>query len=307
MFFKPKKDIKVALVLGGGGARGLAHLGVIKVLEKAKVPFGVVVGTSAGAMFGGMFCQLGSIIAVEEKINDLLNDKIFNESGLNRVIKKREDENFFSQLSTRLKERIVINMAHSREGIVKHHRLRSVIDFLLTDQNIEDLPIPFAAVAVDLVAGKEVVFTSGSIRDAVDASSSLPGYFSPVEENGRLLVDGAVLQVVPIPTAKAMGADFVIAVNVSQDLERNSDLKNVVQIISRASSITSDRYNKSLLEKADVVLRPRVGHLHWSEFDRIQEAIALGEKVAELALPDILYKMASIGKKRIKSFRIIFD
>jgi NTE family protein len=180
---------------------------------------------------------------------------------------------------------------------VKHHRLRHVIDYLLEDQNIEDTQIPFAAVAVDLIQAETMVFRQGSIRLAVDASSSLPGYFSPVEYDGKLLVDGAVLQVVPVPVAKALGAEFIIAVNVSQNLEQNPDLDNVIKIIFRSSAITNNYYNQSLIEKADIILKPSVGHLHWSEFDHLQVAISKGEEIAYKALP-LLKRTRKHAQKR---------
>lgn len=299
MFFKSKKSFKIALVLGGGGARGMAHIGVLKVLAREKIPIDLIVGTSAGALFGGMYSQLGSAEAVEKKLKAFIKSDIYENSGLKKVIKKEEFENFFSQLTTRLKERIVINMAHSREGLVKHYRLRSVIDFLLVDQKIEETKIPFAAVAVDLIKGEEMVFSEGSIRLAIDASSSLPGYFAPVEFNGKLLVDGAVLQVIPVPIAKKMGADFIIAVNVSQNLEKDPDLDNVVKIIFRASSITGERYNKTLLTNADLILRPDIGYLHWSEFDKYEEAIKAGELIAEKKLSVIYKKLGKFRRKKI--------
>jgi len=303
MFFKSKKPFKVALVLGGGGARGMAHIGIMKVFEKEKIPIDMVVGTSAGAMFGAMYCQLGRVLAVENKMKDFLTNEVYESSGLKQVEKKKEDENFFSQLSTRLKERIVINMAHSRQGLVKHHRLRNVIDFLLADQNIEDTKIQFAVVAVDLIKAEEVVFTEGNIRLAIDASSTLPGYFEPIEYDGKYLVDGAVLQVIPVPIAKALGADFVIAVNVSQDLEENPDLDNVIKIIFRASAVTNNRYNRTLLDDADIVLRPSIGYLHWSEFDRLNEAVAKGEEIATQALPLLKQKLENAKKKSFSLFR----
>lgn len=299
MFFKSKKPVKVALVLGGGGARGMAHIGVLKVFERENIPIDMIVGTSAGALFGGMYCQSHNARSVEERLAELVKSDIYEESGLKKVIKKQEDENFFDQLTTRLKERIVVNMAYSREGIVKHNRLRKVIDFLLPDLRIEACKVPFYAIAVDLISAKEMIFSEGSIRTAVDASSSLPGYFAPVEYDGKLLVDGAVLQVVPVPAAKELGADFVIAVNVSQELEENPVLDNVIKIIFRSSAITGNRYNKTLLNDADVVLRPQIGHLHWSEFEQYEEAIAKGEQVARLALPIIRKKLKSYRRKKL--------
>ncbi len=280
-------NYRTALVLGGGGARGLAHIGVLKVLEREKIPFDLIVGTSAGALVGGMYAYLKDADAVEERFRDFLGSKIYNRTGMPRFLTKKDGENFFGQVATRLGERIVINLAYSRQGLFERKRLEEAIEFLVEPLDIEELRIPFAAVAVDLNTGREVIYSKGSLRKAIEASSSLPGFLPPLHQNSLALVDGAVLHAVPVLPARDLGAQFVLAVNVSADLEPNPDLENVIDVLFRASSITSHRHSLQQLEKADIILRPDVGRTHWANFSRLEELVDRGEVVAKRALPVI--------------------
>lgn len=300
MWIQSRKVPKVALALGGGGARGLAHVGVLKVLEKADIPIDLIVGTSAGALIGAMYAQLHSAEAVENRFAEFMASRHYRESLLHNFSKRMAAENFFGQIASRIRGRIVINLAYSRKGLFKRDHMRPMLEFLLADQEIEALNLPFAAVAVDLLSGQEVIFSSGSVRDAVEASSSLPGYFYPFERDHQVLVDGAVLQVVPTLAARDLGADFVIAVNVSQSLPENPVLENTLDIMFRATSVLNHRYNRYLLREADMVLRPDVGERHWSDFEHYQQCILKGEEVARRALP-ILRQRLKEKQKRIRS------
>ena len=293
-----KKRIKVGLALGGGGARGLAHVGVLKILEEAQFPIDLIVGTSAGSLVGAMYAQLGSADAVEDRFAEFMATRHYRELLLRRFSRKLEAENFFGQIASRIRGRIVINLAYSRKGLFKRNHMRKVIEKLLDEQDIDALPVPFAAVAVDLVTSREIIFRSGSVRDAVEASSSLPGYFNPVERDGQVLVDGAVLQVVPTIATRELGADLVVAVNVSQKLPPNPILENTMDIMFRASSVLNDRYNECLLKEADIVLVPGVGEIHWADFERYPECIEKGKAVARKALP-LLWEKLETMKRRL--------
>jgi NTE family protein len=278
-------DPKVAVVLGGGGARGLAHIGVLRVLEREKIPIDLIVGTSAGALVGGMYAYLKDADAVEERFRDFLNSKIYHRTGMPRFLTKKDGENFFGQVATRLGERIVINLAYSRQGLFERKRLEEAIEYLVEPLDIGELRIPFAAIAVDLNSGREIVYSKGDLRQAIEASSSLPGFLPPLHQNSRALVDGAVLHTVPVIPARKLGAQFVLAVNVSADLEPNPELENVIDVLFRANSIMSHRHSLQQLEKADLILRPDVGRTHWANFKRLEELAGRGEAVARRALP----------------------
>ena len=282
----PKK-LKIGLALGGGGARGLAHIGVLKALEANKIPIEVVAGTSIGAMAGAMYALHLQASVLEERMLAFLQAPQFKESGLDLFKKKKAAENFFGQVAKYVKERIVINLAHSRPSLVGSRRITRALEFMIDDKTFADCQIPFACVATDLVSGKEIIFRRGNLRQAVAASIAIPGFLPPVRWNNRLFVDGAVVAPVPIHACKRLGADMVIAVDVSQPLTDGATFDNVVDVIFRANSILSYHYKEMLLDYADVVIRPNVAGVHWSEFRSAPNLIAEGERAAAQMLPKI--------------------
>lgn len=275
-----RKPPRIGLALGGGGARGLAHIGVLKVLEASGIKIDVIAGTSIGALVGATYALEPQAAAVAAKAEAFINSPSYEQSGLDLFKKKKAVENFFGQVATFVKERLVINLAASRPSLVGGWRIALVAEFMLADRAFADLKIPFACVATDLDTGEEVVYQTGPLREAVRASMSIPGFLPPVHYRGRRLVDGAVLAPVPIQACRNLGADFVIAVDVSQSLDGVADTENVIDIIFRANTITNRALNDLLTHHADVVIRPNVGRTHWAEFRALHELIAEGERAA---------------------------
>lgn len=281
------KKLKIGLAFGGGGARGLAHIGVLKVLEANRIPIDVIAGTSIGALAGAVYALHSQASVLEERTLAFLQAPAFRESGLDLFKKKKEGENFFGQVSQYVKERIVINLAHSRPSLVGGWRIARAVEFMLEDKTFENCQIPFVCVATDLVSGKEIIFRRGNLRQAVAASMSIPGFLPPIPGNNRLLVDGAVVAPIPIHACKRLGADVIIAVDVSQPVTDGANCENVVDVIFRANTILSYHYKEMLLEHADAVIRPDVGGVHWSEFRSAKTLIAEGERAATEKLPEI--------------------
>jgi len=278
---------KIGLALGGGGARGLAHIGVLRVLEKEKIPISIISGTSAGSIIGAMFAQNPSIWELEEKIRDFFESKEYKRTGVEHVVKKNATENLFSQITENLKERIVINIACSRKSLVKNKRFKTALDYLIDEGDILHTKIKFGVAASDLVTGKSYFFKRGDIRQAVLASSSIPGFLPPVEINNHVLLDGVITDPVPIRLAFELGANFIIAVNVSPDLAIQHEFDNIIEIVMRNNQMVGDAYNYILMEKADVVIRPKVGNYHWSEFNHIDKIIHAGEEATYKVLPHL--------------------
>jgi NTE family protein len=166
-------------------------------------------------------------------------------------------------------------------------RLENAVSSLIDDVHIEDLPITFAALASDLISGKGVVIRKGSLRKAVVASSSIPGFFPPVKWNNHLLVDGEATDLIPVDACRYLGADFVIAVDVRRDLEQMSDLRHTIDIFLRSARITGYRHAELSLKRANFVIRPISEDIQWSEFDKLNELISAGEWVARACLPQL--------------------
>ncbi len=283
MFKRPK----IALALGGGGARGCAHIGVIKVLAEAKIPIDMITGTSIGAVIGSIYAKTQDAIKVEERFQQFLKSEAYHKSGLDLFKRKEPVENFFGQVAKSVKERVVINIAQSKPSMVSSKRLQIAMDFLIPEGRIEKTRIPFYPVASNLETGERVVFKDGDLRTIVGASACIPGFVPPSEVNGALLVDGSVVCPIPVGPARELGAEIVIAVDVGQDLNTHPDLDNVINIIFQTNHMTARHYNLQLLKMADVVIRPNVGLVHWSEFKLLDYMIEEGEKVAATALTQI--------------------
>lgn len=278
---------RIGLALGGGGARGLAHLSVLRVFEENHIPIAAIAGTSIGAIIGACYALEPNAKAVHAKIEAFLRSPQFEESGLSLFKKKTAAENFFGQAAKYVKERIIINFAHSRLSLVGAWRVAHAVDVLLATRTFQECRIPFACVATDLRRGEEVVFRKGDLSKAVQASMSIPGFLPPVEYDGYLLVDGAVISPVPIACCRALGVDAVVAVDVGQDIESEFELDNVINIVFRTNSITAHKYTEKLLQEAQAIIRPEVGEIHWSEFSKMPAALAAGAVAAQKALPKI--------------------
>lgn len=278
---------KVALALGGGGARGCAHIGALKVLERAKIPIHLIVGTSIGAVVGSIYASTGQATSVEDKFSGFLKSEEYKRSGLDLFRRKEPAENFFGQVASYVKERVVVNLAHSKPSLVGGWRLRQAMDFLISEGRIESTRIPFAVVASNILTGDRVVFTEGDMRSIVKASASIPGFLPPCEVNGYLLVDGSVVCPIPVEPARELGADVIIALDVSQQITHRPKLNNVIDVVFQTNHMTARQYNLHLLRHADVVIRPRVGDVHWSEFKLLKYMVEEGERATESMLASI--------------------
>ena len=197
------KPAKIGLVLGGGGARGLAHVGVIEVLEQENIPIDFITGSSMGALIGGVYAQNPNATLLREKVENFIKGPKFKELGVDNFRQKeiKDPDDIISQLAREVKRRIVINLAAHRKSLLKFERLTLAVENLLEDSEIENCKIPFACVAADLVSGEEVIFKSSSIRKAVEGSSAIPGFIQPVEYNGHQLIDGSIINNFPIQPA----------------------------------------------------------------------------------------------------------
>jgi NTE family protein len=288
----------ISLVLGGGGARGFAHIGAIKVFEKENIPISNIVGTSMGAIVGAVYAQLKSAAAVEAKFKALLKSPIYESSGMSIVRRKQVAEGWINQVAEQVRERIIISVAQHRKSAVSTERISKTADYLLDKQLIENLEIPFVAVSTDIITGEEVVVNKGPVKDAVIASASLPGFLPPFKMNGRLLIDGASTSPVPISAAKSFSKNPVVAVDVSSSLSSQPKMENIFDIVLRNNAITARHYHDILVREADVLVQPHVGGFHWTAFDKIDEFIQAGEEAAFESLNSI---------KKLKRFKLFFS
>ena len=303
------KKIKIGLVLGGGGARGLGHIGVLKALKIHSIPIHMVAGTSIGAVIGAMYAATLDPHWIENKFKEFIDSEAYKRIGLHRLVPTSQpNSSIFQTAATYMKNQIIINLANDRLGILKQERLSEIIEFLLPVKTFEELKIPFSCLAVDLNSGEDVVFNSGNLIEAIVASSAIPGYIPPIEKDGMLLTDGAVSCPVPVKTVRKMGADFRISVDVGLNQFQPLENPNLLQVLGRAEQITSTRLGEVKSEKADITIRPDTMNVFWAEFDKIDQLIKLGAEETEKQfwqIKDNLKKKKSIHHKVIQFLEFI--
>jgi NTE family protein len=253
------------LALGGGFARGFAHLGVLQVLEQNHIPISHIAGTSVGSILGAAYAS-GTPLA--------------------RIIATCRTLRFCDIARWRV----------SRLGLASNQRLAGLIERVFESRQFEDLRIPMAVVATDLTSGDPVVFTHGNLIEAIRASCAFPGLFEPVEIGTRCLADGALVAPVPTRAVRDLGATSVIGISVGIHDGHRGAPTNIFQVVSRAVSAAQKHQVEIWERHADLVLRPDVQSLAWDDFDRAEEAIEAGAVAARRALPRIQKLLAETEK-----------
>ena len=249
------KPAKIALVLGAGAARGFAHIGVLKILESNKVPIHMIVGTSAGSFVGSLYAY-----------------------GFNAFE--------LQKLSFGIERDDIIDFTIPDNGFIKGEKLEAYINRIVRNTPIEKLRVPFYAVATDIQSGREVVFGIGNTGTAVRASCSIPGIFMPPVISGRTYVNGGVASPVAVEAARKLGADVVIAVDLSEGAGASVPT-GTIETILQSISIMYSKLAAIQLAKADVVIRPKVAYIGSADFSQRHEAVLEGEKAALDTLPQI--------------------
>jgi len=261
---------RVALVLGGGAARGFAHIGVIRALEQEKVPIDLIVGTSVGSLIGAIYAYDANSMELEWTAFMLEKDSLFDYGLIT---------------------------AFTGMGVAKGDKLEEFVKSKVPVANIENLKIPFAAVATDLNRGTSVVLDKGSVARAVRASSAIPGVFNPVEYQGRLLVDGGVIDSIPVSIAREKGADIVIAVDISENVV-NFNITNIVDVMLQSITIMGAVNAKTRKKEADVLISPKVGDVGMMDFTQKKRCMLAGIEATQKMMPEIKAKIEEWGRKR---------
>jgi NTE family protein len=279
---------RVGLALGGGGARGLAHIGVLSVLENERIPIDLIVGTSIGALVGGAYASGTSPDELQKRMDAYLNSPEFQSSAIRAfdAAHGKGELGLTGKIQTYLRNTFYLIQAMFKPGILSNEDFQVTINFFIPDIPIEETRIPFRAVATDLVSGKEITFSKGSLRQAVMASCAVPGAVAPLKEGDRLLSDGGIICLIPSSVARKEGADIVIAVAVDRGIY-TEELRTVVGVYQRVNEIMSQKLKNYELANADVVILPEVGDLHWSDFSEAMNLVEEGKKATREKLDEI--------------------
>lgn len=265
---RPKK---VALVLGGGGARGLAHIGILKVFERENIKVDLVVGTSMGAVIGAGYSLGIPINHMEKRATEISWTDLFDPTM-------------------------------PTQGLAEGMKMQNVIADILEHKTFLDIKTQLALVATDIEKAEKVVYTSGPLAKIARASSSWPGIFNPVKIDDRLIVDGGVMNSVPVSVAKELGADFIIACDVGFCVTKNIEITNIMRLLLQSFQIMGQELNTFQSKEADIIIEPDLGNIDQAGFDRSTEIIHKGQEAAEKILPT-LQKILGLKKRR---FRFLF-
>ena len=248
---------KIGLALGGGFARGIAHIGVLKALEAEDIPVDFVAGTSVGALIGAAYCSGVSPAELEE-------------------------------IASKVRFRDLARWTLSRYGFATNLRMISFLNKVLKVKTFEELKIPLAVTATDFASGEGVVFRNGPLADPVRASCAYPGVFLPVTVNGRLLVDGMLAHSLPTKPVREMGAERVIAVSLKSSWAAGGEgPKHIFDVIGQCFSIAQDMNCAEARRSADLVIEPDVSGFRYDDFERSADLVQLGERATHAALPEI--------------------
>ena len=280
---------RLALVLSGGGARGAAHAGILKVLDELRVPVDVVTGTSMGALVGGLFASGRS----QEEIRTILEtmdwSAAFKDTPPRNHLnyrRKTDDDGFLIKASLGVHKGKITIPKGAVQGQAIIHLLREFTLPAACVQNFDDLPTPFGAVAADIVTGEKVLLRSGDLALALRASMSIPGVFVPVEWHGKMLVDGGIADNLPVDLARDMGAERIIAVDISTPLFTEEELTSALDILNQVSTMLTRKTTEAqiaTLTPDDILIVPELGDITAGDFDRALDAMAAGERAARAA------------------------
>ncbi|MCK4506419.1 MAG: patatin-like phospholipase family protein [Candidatus Aegiribacteria sp.] len=275
LFNKPK----IGIALAGGGAKGLAQIGFLEILEKNGIPIDIISGTSIGAVIGAAYALEPDIEKLKATLRILMESDVFRDLKLDKF-KSVEEDHWFNRIRNKLKMSLTFAEAATRPSLIPEMQVIRLFDELFGEKTFEDTEIPFAAVALDLISGEDVLFREGLIRDAVRASTAIPGIFPTVNMDGKMLVDGGVTANAPITAARKLGADIIIGVIFGYEPSPPGKLESSMSVILRGDELAKLKLFRMLIEQADYVVEIDTGNTHWTDFGVYEECIEKGIKAA---------------------------
>jgi NTE family protein len=287
----------IGLALGSGGARGLAHAGVLDALGEAGIRPDLVVGTSMGAIVGGLFAQDPTPSSVWSRLESYVGNEEFASYWAPFVprneLEARDPQHRLAGIHDFMQRKMIAVKTVTRPWIQDESRLRGPLEELFGTVDFGDLQVPFASVALDLVSGNSVLFREGPLVDGIYASSAIPAVFPPLERDGMVICDGGGPFRVPVEACRDLGADFVIAVDIPAF--EDTRFATGLDMVLRSNTIARQRLNRFVCAMADCVIRPDVTQFHWADFQAGEACRARGYLAARAALPDLVDELKRRG------------
>ncbi len=280
--------MKLGLALGSGGVRGFAHLGVLEVLEREGLTPDFIAGSSAGAAMAAMYAFRPKVQPNITHVRGYLESSLYKDTRLNYLRQREEDkQTLYDKFRVRLAKGSILASSLTKPSLFDEDTLRSNVDFLIPPLNIEESLIPFSAVCFDLNSGEEVVLNSGPVIEGLMASCAIPGVFPPITLGERQLMDGGIVNPVPCSVVRKMGADIVIAVDLSPVISPLPGVTGSFEIAMRAADISRHHLRRLQLKTADVIVAPDTSEVFWADFTSFENCVELGRQATEAVLPKI--------------------
>jgi NTE family protein len=295
--------MSLGIALGGGGAKGLAHIGVIEVLEEHGIRPACVAGTSIGSIIGAIYCLEGTAKSLEARAQHMIDTEEFKNFGLDEFY--TADANAFERFRKEVFEKFYFGRLFFRKSHIKTKAAKKLFTDLFGHKTFGDCKIRFTCNALDIQTGEEIVFTSGRLCDAVWASCAIPGILPPYIADKRILVDGGVVDNVPVIPVKKIGARTVVASYLGQKPQYEGAPDTGFRINQRAQSFVRFYLDQKILAQADLVITPDVSNFHWADFSPLEELIQVGRKAALTrvkqvrSMRSVLYRLSKILTTKI--------
>ena len=296
----------IGLALSGGGARGVAHIGVLEALEELPVKIGAIAGTSAGAIVGAMYAATQDTEWMDRRFHEFLDTESYRRLGMDRLAGSRASDPPWLGLAQRIRNHIVLNVSLVKAFAIKKSRLVDALRFLVPVTQFEELKIPLTVVASDLVSGQDASYRSGDLIEALARSASIPGFLEPTRDGDALLVDGGVTNPMPVNFLRPQ-YEYVVGVDIGRPPGECKEALNMYELMMRAEAMKHQRLHRHLVDSADFVVRPQVGDVHWSRFDRIDVLIDAGRRAGADMRRALAQEMADRNRPTARLRRALAD
>ena len=273
----------LGLALGGGGSRGVAHIGVLQALHSSGISPDIIAGTSSGSTIGAMYAATLDPFWIENRFRKFMETDLFIEFRSGSLIDGRNEETFLEKVTTKIKQHYMVVLGLNKSFVARREVIEKAVNFLIPLNSFSELKIPMEIVAVDIQSGEEIIYHEGDLKESIIQSSSIPGFFEPTVENEKIIVDGGVASPIPIETLKDK-VSKIMAVDITNNKLKPLQSPNMIEIMRRSDIITSLKLKAKLSSEADILVKPNVAGIHWSDFKNFDKLLYSGKSAMEKVL-----------------------
>ena len=273
----------LGLALGGGGSRGVAHIGALQALHSSGISPDIIAGTSSGSTIGAMYAATLDPFWIENRFRKFMETDLFFKFRSGSLIDGRNEETFLEKVTTKVKQHYMVALGLNKSFVAKREVIEKAVNFLVPCNAFSELKIPMEIVAVDIQSGEEIIYHEGNLKESIIQSSSIPGFFEPTLKDEKIIVDGGVSSPIPIETLKNK-VSIIMAVDITNSMLKPLKSPNMIEIMRRSDIITSLKLKAKLSSEADILVKPDVAGIHWSDFENFNKLLYSGKSATEKIL-----------------------